>query len=221
MTKAQAARVARKRPTQAAIALRPARRRLAPAARTELILEEALRLFAERHYSNVTIRDIASACGVNPALIYHYFDSKEDLFRRALSYAMDQLYAGYSDVRACAPDPRAEIMAWLDIHVSIASTVTRMTQLMSDHSASHGDDAGARALIRDFYAFEQTLLEDCIGRGVAAGLFRPVDVARTARTVSLQLDGIFYASASRGDDRIERDIADLRALVAALLDPSA
>ncbi|MFC3692437.1 TetR/AcrR family transcriptional regulator [Chenggangzhangella methanolivorans] len=196
-----------------------ARRRLAPAERTGEILEEALRLFAERHYSNVTMRDIAAACGVNQALIYHYFESKEDLFRRALGFAIEQLHDGYAAVRAAAADPRAEIMSWLDMHLSIAQTVTRMTQLMSDHSASRDDRTGAGALIAEFYAFEQGLLEDCIARGVAAGQFRAVDVARAARTISLQLDGIFYASSSRGDGRIAGDVADLRELVATLLDP--
>lgn len=216
MRKAQAARstISAGRPRAGG-----ARRRLAPAERTEAILDEALKLFAERHYSNVTMRDLAAACGVNPALIYHYFDSKEDLFRRALGHAIEQLYDGYAKARANAATPRAEIMSWLDMHLSIAQTVTRMTQLMSDHSASPDDPTGAGALIAQFYAFEQGLLEDCIGRGVACGQFRAVDVSRVSRTISLQLDGIFYASSSRGDDRIASDIADLRSLVATLLDP--
>ncbi len=215
MSGAASARVARIPSGAAAPAVR---RRLAPAERTELILDEALRLFAERHYSNVTMRDIAAACGINQALIYHYFDSKEHLFRRALGYAIEQLHAGYAAVRAKAQDPRGEIMSWLDMHVSIAATITRMTKLMADHSASNGGEAETGALIAHFYAFEQGLLEDCIRRGVAARQFRAVDVARTARTVSLQLDGIFFASSSRGDDRIAEDIDDLRELVAALLD---
>ncbi|GLK78943.1 TetR/AcrR family transcriptional regulator [Methylopila turkensis] len=216
MRKAQAARSATSAAGSRATATR---RRLAPAERTEAILEQALQLFAEKHYSNVTMRDIAGACGINPALIYHYFESKEDLFRRALGYAIEQLYAGFAAVRETATTPRAEIMSWLDMHLSIAQTVTRMTQLMSDHSASHDDRTGAGALIAQFYAFEQALLEDCIRRGIAAAHFRTVDVARTARTISLQLDGIFYASSSRGDDRIASDIADLKSLVATLLDP--
>lgn len=195
------------------------RRRLAPAERTEAILDEALKLFAERHYSNVTMRDLAGVCGINQALIYHYFDSKEDLFRRALGHAIEQLHDGYAKARANAATPRAEIMSWLDMHLSIAQTVTRMTQLMSDHSASRDDRTGAGALIAQFYAFEQGLLEDCIGRGIAAGQFKTVEVARTARIISLQLDGIFYASSSRGDNRIASDVADLKSLVETLLDP--
>ena len=194
------------------------RTRLDPALRAEQILDEALRLFAERHYSNVTIRDIALASGVNPALIYYYFESKEHLFSRALGHAIDQLRAGYETLSGQALDARAEIMAWLDIHISIAPTVTRMTKLMSDHAASNSGETAAGALIAEFYEREKTLLEDCIRRGVASGAFREIEVEKTARTISLQLDGIFYASTSRGDDRIAGDIGDLRWLVATLLD---
>jgi TetR/AcrR family transcriptional regulator, cholesterol catabolism regulator len=200
---------------------RVARRRLAPAERTELILDGALKLFAERHYSTVTVRDLGLACGVNPALIYYYFENKEHLFAQALGHAIAQLNTGYAEAGADAKDARSQIMAWLDMHASIAPTLVRMTKLMSDYAAGRPGEDAAGALIAQFYAREQALLEDCIGRGIAAGQFRAVDVTRTARTVSLHLDGIFFASNARGDDRIAADIQDLRGLVAELLDKPA
>lgn len=197
-----------------------ARKRLDPETRSELILDEALRLFAERHHSNVTMRDIADACGINQALIYYYYESKEQLYALALGHAIDQLNVGYEALRLGAGDPRAEIMAWLEMHITIAPLLVRMTKLMADYATSKagGPEAGKR--IEAFYAREQSLIEDCIRRGVASGQFRDVDVARTARTVSLQLDGIFYATGSRADDRVAQDIEDLRQLVASLLDPT-
>ena len=39
----------------------------------------ALRLFAERGHDAVTIREIASAAGVSPALVVHHFGSKDGL----------------------------------------------------------------------------------------------------------------------------------------------
>ncbi|SDT46506.1 TetR family transcriptional regulator [Microlunatus soli] len=45
------------------------------------IAEQASRLFGERGYDRTTVRDIASAAAVDPALVLHYFGSKRALFR--------------------------------------------------------------------------------------------------------------------------------------------
>ncbi|MBS7538812.1 TetR/AcrR family transcriptional regulator [Ancylobacter lacus] len=185
------------------------RRRLNPVERRTLILEEALRLFAERHYSVVSVRDIALACDINVGLIYHYFESKDDLVRCALEYAVGQLMAGYAARRPALEDARAEIGAWLDTHITIAPMLTRMVKLMSDYASSGVRTREIDAQLAGFYDGERALLEAALARGVARGEFRPVDVARTARRIGLMLDGIFYASESRGDDRIVEDIRDL------------
>jgi AcrR family transcriptional regulator len=44
------------------------------------ILAAAGREFARRGYDGATIRGVASAAGVDPALVLHYFGSKEQLF---------------------------------------------------------------------------------------------------------------------------------------------
>lgn len=50
----------------------------------EAILEAARRSFGERGYDGATIRDIAGRAGVNPALIRHFYGSKEQLFAAAM-----------------------------------------------------------------------------------------------------------------------------------------
>lgn len=193
------------------------RRRLNPVERRTLILDEALRLFAERHYSTVTVRDVALACEINVGLIYHYFDSKDDLVRCALAYAIAQLVEGYEARRIASDEPRDEIMAWLDAHITIAPTLARMVKLMSDYSSSDIRDAELDALVAGFYASEKSVLESALAKGVANGRFAAIDVPRTARRIGLMLDGIFFASASRGDNRIVDDIRDLADFLGTLL----
>lgn len=43
------------------------------------LLDAAIELFSERGFEATTMRDISSACGRSPGLIYRYFDSKEAL----------------------------------------------------------------------------------------------------------------------------------------------
>src|SRR5215212_5331188 len=49
--------------------------------RREQILDAALRAFARKGFARTTNKDIAREAGITPGLIYHYFESKEGLFR--------------------------------------------------------------------------------------------------------------------------------------------
>lgn len=62
---------------------RAGRRPGKPETRQE-ILDSARQEFAEAGYEGATIRGIASAAGVDPALVMHYFGSKDRLFAASL-----------------------------------------------------------------------------------------------------------------------------------------
>lgn len=51
----------------------------------EVILGAARSVFADRGYDKASIRAIASAAEVDPALVHHYFGTKEKLFLAALN----------------------------------------------------------------------------------------------------------------------------------------
>ncbi|HEX6358616.1 TetR/AcrR family transcriptional regulator [Actinophytocola sp.] len=60
-------------------------RRRDAAATRQTLLTAATELFAERGYDRTTVRDIATRAGVNQALLFRYFGSKEALFVEATS----------------------------------------------------------------------------------------------------------------------------------------
>ncbi len=60
------------------------RRRDASATKAAL-LRAAQELFTERGYERTTVRDIADRAGVNQALLFRYYGSKEDLFHVVLA----------------------------------------------------------------------------------------------------------------------------------------
>ena len=53
------------------------------------ILAAARASFADKGFSGTTIRAVAGEAGVDPALVHHYFGSKDDLFLAALEIPVD------------------------------------------------------------------------------------------------------------------------------------
>jgi AcrR family transcriptional regulator len=55
----------------------------------QAILAAARAAFTERGFAGATVREIAAAAGVDPALVHHYFGTKEALFAAALQLPAD------------------------------------------------------------------------------------------------------------------------------------
>ncbi len=74
----------------------------------EAILEAARATFAEAGYDRATIRRIAATAGVDPALVHHYFGSKEDLFAAAVHLPLrpEQVVAEVFAAGVAAAAPR-------------------------------------------------------------------------------------------------------------------
>ncbi|MFL6062070.1 MAG: TetR family transcriptional regulator [Marmoricola sp.] len=73
------------------------RRRGSPDTRAA-ILEAARTLFSEKGFAGTSLRAIATAAEVDPALVHHYFAGKDDLFIAALSLTIDprEVFAGFA-----------------------------------------------------------------------------------------------------------------------------
>lgn len=64
-------------------------RRPGPGGTRESILAAARSHFSEAGFEGATIRGIAAGAGVDPALVPHYFGSKEGVFKAAIEFPID------------------------------------------------------------------------------------------------------------------------------------
>lgn len=156
----------------------------------------ALDLFAERHYASVTIKEIGRAAGVNSAMIYYYFASKEDLFVAALQNAIDEAFQLYEE--HCLTDDHdnamAAIEAWFDIHVILHKRLRNVVKISLDANSLSNVIPEATASIKHFYRRENEILQGFIRRGMEANIFQSVDPVRIATMISTSLDGIMAHS---------------------------
>ena len=83
-----------------------------PDQRKQEILDAAMGLFTTSGYDSVSMRDIARAAEITPGLVYHYFDSKQNLFSAAFdAYVIECTRA----LVAVLDDPDVELSHKLDV----------------------------------------------------------------------------------------------------------
>jgi len=70
----------------------------------ELIFNAAAKLFAERSFNSVGIRDIANEAGVNSAMISYYFGGKANLLREIFVTFADLIHDPYEEASQQARD---------------------------------------------------------------------------------------------------------------------
>jgi AcrR family transcriptional regulator len=104
------------------------------------ILSAARTSFADKGFAGTTIRGIASAAGVDAALVHHYFGTKDDLFVAALELPVDPR-AALAPALAAGPDGAAErvLRIFVGVWDDPANTpvFVAMARTLLDPSASH------------------------------------------------------------------------------------
>ncbi|MCF2970707.1 TetR/AcrR family transcriptional regulator [Synechococcus sp. Nb3U1] len=85
--------------------------------RKELLLK-AFDLFAERGYGSLTMRQLAQGLGVSTGTLYHYFQSKEDLFLKLMAELAQQDFREVEMTMAAAGETLEErveaIFRWVE-----------------------------------------------------------------------------------------------------------
>ncbi len=181
--------------------------------RAREIAAAALRLFAERDFASVTIKEIAQAIDINSALIYYYFKNKDDLFHFAVESAIRQALENYRFIAQPRTSPEEIISAWFNNNLQLSGTISDLLKIMLDYAKSRRNVPSIDALIRQFYGEECRILAGAIDQGIGARRFRNVDSARLALFVSSHLDGIIVASIIRPDFDLKTAFEDLRTLL--------
>lgn len=82
---------------------REAVRRAREDAYRELILDAALRVFAERGYAEARVQEIAQAAGVSTGTVYAIFPGKQELYRAVHRENLEALARRYREIRSDGP----------------------------------------------------------------------------------------------------------------------
>lgn len=142
--------------------------------RYRAILETAARLICTRGYDGTSMQEIADACAITKAGLYHYVQSKENLLLAIMDYGMDlfeeQVLARVSHV----DDPRARLEATMRKNIELVTrgSSKEVTIILHEHATLQGD-AGRHinARKKKYVRFLETAFREARARGQ----IRPID----------------------------------------------
>ncbi len=172
------------------------------------ILEIALSLMAQRGVDGTSMRDLASAAGLNVASLYHYFPSKRDLLESVL------VEQGFLPIKSPVPEFDGE---------GTRQDESSLAQLLSDMMVSMFEvqdfvrlmvgeairgESTARAVGLDLFTSFQNSIEEWVTNN-RPDLVEHGGAAEVARLLSAMMVGVFVQHAA---GVLVDDSADLSAL---------
>lgn len=168
------------------------KRRFKSAARRMQILEKAGVAFAQYGPEATRVKDIAELCGVNEALIYKHFPSKEDLYFEAMQHLNEDMVSEWIDISKKAKNSYEALRL---IYQHRLEEVYKHRYLpaaaMYAYLASITDERMRIASTKTFLQ-AQNLIENLVRKGQKEGIIRkdlnPTSVTSWIRSYPLFID---------------------------------
>ena len=143
-----------------------------PSDRRKQILRAAVEVFAERGFHRTRVSDIAQKAGVAYGLIYHYFDSKDDVLNSVFEENWNVFLKMLRDLRDHPDQPAGEklgsvaelLLDALEVAPSIIQVIIQEISRSSRFTQSENVTAFHEAF---------AIVREIIEAGQAAGVLRP------------------------------------------------
>ncbi|WP_048649170.1 TetR/AcrR family transcriptional regulator [Nitratireductor soli] len=169
------------------------------------IREAAVSLIARLGFEAMSMRQLAAEVGVQPAALYRYFPTKEELLYSLMCTHMDGLIASWGEARPAEGSenrsPAGQLAAFVENHIRfhLARRASTHVNNLELRSLSDARLAHVLALRADYEGALRGILRD----GAEAGVFTVEDVALTAMAIIQMITGVIVWF--RPDERLSED----------------
>lgn len=184
--------------------------------RRQLILEGALDAFAEQGFEGATSKAIGERAQVAPGLIYFYFDTKEDLFRASVEFALERELErlDFERLLRLGDGPEETLTRAMTklLDALNSPTLANLTRVMA-HMMAHKDRRAGplheckRHMVGAIELVTRQL-QTYLDEQVTAGRLRPVNTEMVARfLIGSAITSVRWARTSEGERRKPAEIA--------------
>ena len=156
------------------------------------ILAAAGRVFARSGLAGARTETIAAAAGVNKALLYYYFQSKERLYEAVVEDHFFEFNRQALAVLTAPGSARAILLRYIGLHFDFISARHRYASLHQQVMMAGG--RLAKRLVHKYFKPRGEALGKLLERGMRDGEFRRADRFHTAMSLVSLI--VFYFSAA-------------------------
>jgi AcrR family transcriptional regulator len=142
---------------------------------TEKILLSARKEFAEYGLAGARVDRIASKAGVNKAMIYYYFRSKENLYQTVISQQLSQVRILAEETITTEVNPESLLLRLAELYNSLFENQEDLVPILLREVASGGERI--RRTLKQIITGKRLgkKVKEIIDQGRKSGLFRDVD----------------------------------------------
>jgi TetR/AcrR family transcriptional regulator len=147
-----------------------------------VILDAALKEFAEQGFAGARMDEIARAANVNKALLYYYFESKQQLFAGVIQRTFVTITDALRGALNKLAGPREKLLAFIDANFEVLNAQPLFARLLGqelDMLKNLSPETMRGFFQRGFLDRVVTLLAELravLEEGVRTGLFRSIDI---------------------------------------------
>lgn len=163
------------------------------------ILDEARRCFADLGYESTTNKVLAERANITTGAIYHYFESKLDMYvevhNDVQQRVYDRLRASVADCTTFRESLAAVLDTVLELHIEDPSLARFLVSARGDSPRSED----LLAAIRPHAGTRQAFFGNLVDIGVATGEIREADREMVLDVITAMAMGLVAAGATDGD----------------------
>ena len=172
------------------------------------ILETARKVFIEKGYKNVTMKDIVEACDISRGGLYLYFNSTAEIFREVLHMESEEADDVFSD--SIREDATATEILALFLKEQKKELLSKKDNLaIATYEYYFGEDVPKKDnILKRQFDSAVKIIEKLIETGVENGEFYCEDCRSAARNIMFLLEGLKISAHTIGvtPEMVDREL---------------
>ena len=178
----------------------------------ELIIKEAQGIFARFGFKKTTIDEIAKATNKAKSSIYHYFSSKEDIFKSILEEESRVLNQAIRQAINEVDSPAEKLRAYVIVRMyKLHEASNYYEALKDDYLKNYSFIANIR---KDQDQKEIGFIKSILADGIEKGIFQGLNIDSTAEAMFIALKGFEFSTImNKVPEEFEGDLSNLLSIL--------